>query len=154
MRFFSPWLFTSFFTSLALVVGNALALWTRDLHTRVSIAGKVVNGVVILILWASFISHLRAMPKFFQVTVLHTVWAASLFFLAFMSGVLPVFIGFAIMGYDAFGFDVANFGSFDQTCKTLFSVLNGDSLFDIYMQLERRFPHLGNCKTRSVSISL
>ena len=154
MRFFSPWLFTSLFTSLAMVVGNALALWTRDLHTRGSIAGKVANGFVILILWASFISHLRAMPKFFQVTVLHTVGAASLFFLALMSGVLPVFIGFAIMGYDAFGFDVANFGSFDQTCKTLFSVLNGDSIFDIYMQLERRFPNLGNCKTRSVSISL
>ena len=142
MRFFSPWLIGSLLAALAMTASNLFALWTRELHTRTSIGDKLLSGLTLLLLWVTFMSHLRAVPSLFQ--VIHTVGAAYLFFLAFMCGVLPLFVGFAIMGYDAFGFDVANFGSFDQTCKTLFSVLNGDSIFDIYMQLERRFPPLGN----------
>ena len=110
MRFFSPWLIGSLLAALAMTASNLFALWTRELHTRTSIGDKLLSGLTLLLLWVTFMSHLRAVPSLFQ--VIHTVGAAYLFFLAFMCGVLPLFVGFAIMGYDAFGFDVANFGSF------------------------------------------
>ena len=80
MRFFSPWLIGSLLAALAMTASNLFALWTRELHTRTSIGDKLLSGLTLLLLWVTFMSHLRAVPSLFQ--VIHTVGAAYLFFLA------------------------------------------------------------------------
>ena len=142
MRFFSPWLFGSLAAATAMLAIHSFELWSREQRIQTTICDKLLSGLTLLLLWSTFMSHLRATPSLFQ--VMYTLRDARLFFLAFMCGVCPIFVGFALFGNNAFGFDVTAFSDFSQTCKALFSVLNGDSIFDIYMQLEQRFPPLGD----------
>lgn len=50
----------------------------------------------------------------------------------FLIGVLPIFIGYALLGMVCFGDEVDRFGDITQTLKTLFSVVNGDVIYDTF----------------------
>ena len=55
--------------------------------------------------------------------------------LRFPVGVLPFFIGYALLGLVLFGDESDLFGSIIQTCVTLFAVVNGDEVLSTFENL-------------------
>ena len=54
----------------------------------------------------------------------------------FLLGVLPLFFGYAFLGMICFGDISIKFGDFIETLQTLFSVVNGDIIYDTFYELE------------------
>jgi hypothetical protein len=54
----------------------------------------------------------------------------------YISGVLPMYIGFILFGYCLF-WESERFGSISSTMRTLFSMINGDSVYATFEDLKR-----------------
>lgn len=53
----------------------------------------------------------------------------------FLLGVFPLFIGYVLLGMICFGDKSERFGSFAGTLRTLFSVVNGDIIYDTFYDI-------------------
>ncbi len=60
--------------------------------------------------------------------------------LAFLVGVLPVFIGFACFGVAYFSTESEMFSNVDQASVTLFALLNGDVIHDVFDDIYNASP--------------
>ena len=76
---------------------------------------------------------LEFFPDFY--VLISTVGGALPSVLRFMLGCVPLYMGFAALGTILFGGRSANFGSVRASVVTLFSLLNGDSMLDIFREL-------------------
>jgi len=54
----------------------------------------------------------------------------------YISGVLPMYIGFILFGYCLF-WESERFGSISSTMRTLFSTINDDSVYATFQDLKR-----------------
>ena len=54
----------------------------------------------------------------------------------FLLGVLPIFIGYALLGLICFGDVSERFSNLTETLRTLFSVVNGDIIYDTFRAID------------------
>jgi len=139
--FFSPWAIITFVATTTLAVLCLSELIECRLHQPRYLSSKLGWGLTSMVVWATSIAYLEPYPRLYQLVL--TVRTGSSFILALFCGVLPIYMCFIYWGYDWFGNEVENFKSVSATSITLFSVLNGDSILDVYLQLGYYFPVLG-----------
>eukprot|EP00667_Euglena_gracilis_P001508 EG_transcript_1508 len=95
----------------------------QDVHEVVRAAGAFLVCV----------SLLRYLEDYESVKVLAmTLRTATPITINFMAGAIPVFTAYSLFGTVVFGHVSWHFQTFNQTCVTLFSMINGDSLLDIF----------------------
>lgn len=54
----------------------------------------------------------------------------------FLLGVLPLFFGYALLGMTCFSDVSVKFGDILETLRTLFSVVNGDIIYDTFYDID------------------
>ena len=97
--------------------------WVQDLH-EIARAGSA---------FLVFASLMRYLEDHESVVVLsRTLKTAVPIALNFMAGAVPIFFAYGLFGTWCFGPISWHFQSFNQTCVTLFSMINGDALLDIF----------------------
>ena len=99
---------------------------------------RVILGVTIALYWASCAQYLEYFPRFYL--LIWTLKVGVPRVLQFFLGIAPFFVGYALLGMTLFGDEVDLFGSFSSTCCTLFAVVNGDSILDVFDALAFFFP--------------
>ncbi|KAF0700191.1 Aste57867_9275 [Aphanomyces stellatus] len=104
---------------------------------------RVVQAIGPLFLWATFLGYLEHNPRFYSLVL--TLRASISKVVGFLAGVSPVFFGYALFGSIVFGTRVDKFGGVQQSCVTLFALLNGDVILETFGALKRDFPILGAC---------
>lgn len=140
-RFFPHW---EIFALVAVVLTLYCfidSLVKRSDHSRDSAQTKLTRGCAYLTQWWSFMGFLKPYPQFYQIIL--TLRAGMFFLFSCLCVAVPCFFAFVFVGTSWFGYEVENFKSVHQTSATLFSVFNGDSVLDIFMQVERYFPISG-----------
>lgn len=140
-RFFPHWeVFALVAVAFTLVcfVNN---LVVRADHTVRTTSSKLAWGFQLLLLWWSFVGFLKPYPQLY--TFVLTLRAGMRFLFSCCCGAIPPFMAFTFAGAALFGDQVENFKTIRQTSATIFSVFNGDSVLDVFMQLERFFPVSG-----------
>ena len=81
------------------------------------------------------LSYFRNIPRYY---VLMKAMAHSLPHLArFLTAVIPIFFGYAFMGIAMFGSYSKYFKNLDRALVTLYCVLNGDSVRDMFLALDQ-----------------
>ncbi|ETO17267.1 hypothetical protein RFI_20065, partial [Reticulomyxa filosa] len=87
-------------------------------------------GIGCMFSWISMIQYLEQFPHYYFLIL--TLKTSSPRVLAFVVGVLPIFIGFACFGVAYFATSSSLFSTIDEAAVTLFSLLNGDSIHDVF----------------------
>ena len=98
----------------------------------------VVMGVGVLCAWVSMTQFFESTSSYYVlVTTLSSgiprVWR-------FFVGVLPIFFAYATFGVALFSGYSVRFSSFDTACVTLFSLLNGDVIHDVFEDIHPNSP--------------
>lgn len=76
------------------------------------------------------LSHFHSFPRFYLMAQAMTTALPHLGM--YLVGIFPIFFGYSMCGVAVFGGMSDNFGSVWQSMRTLYCMLNGDSLLDIY----------------------
>uniref|UniRef100_A0AAV1TRP2 Polycystin cation channel PKD1/PKD2 domain-containing protein n=1 Tax=Peronospora matthiolae TaxID=2874970 RepID=A0AAV1TRP2_9STRA len=80
--------------------------------------------------WGSLVRYLRVNTRFRVLEL--TLRRGFPRVLQFLTGVLPIFVGFVLFGTVMFGMKVPRFRSASTTATALFSVANGDEIYDTF----------------------
>ncbi|OQR93411.1 mucolipin-like protein [Achlya hypogyna] len=132
------------FISAAIVLVSLNSVWNISraiAFVPLSESHRVVQALGPLLLCATLVGYLEHNPHFYSI-VLTLRWGIPKV-LYFLTGVSPIFFGYAVFGSIAFGDRVDGFGGLQQSCITLFSIMNGDIILDSFDALKADFPILG-----------
>ncbi|GMI36196.1 hypothetical protein TrCOL_g8078 [Triparma columacea] len=99
---------------------------------------RMVLGAATAGLWFSSVQYLEYFPRFYM--LIWTLKTGLPRVLQFFVGIFPFFIGYALLGMTLFGDECSLFGDIQSTTCTLFSVVNGDSVLDVFDALKYAFP--------------
>eukprot|EP00854_Cymbomonas_tetramitiformis_P018637 gene18637-22248_t len=91
--------------------------------------------------WVNVVRYLDIGNQEFYKLVL-TVERATPEILRCMASSMPIFIGFALMGIAIFSTEVDMFGNMLSTCRTLFALMNGDTVLDALVATDS-VPYIG-----------
>lgn len=111
-----------------------LALRARD-DLMVDGALRVLVGLASLLLWLALIQYLEYDPRYY--TLVLTIRRAVPRIVQFVGGIVPMFIGYCLLGTILFGDRTEHFGSLAKTAATLFCVVVSDPVIRIHVQIDR-----------------
>ena len=135
MAFFNIWFILGTISNTCNIVGYCLSFHEYLTYERVEfdITTQVLIASGCLLIWISMVQYLEGFSTYY---VLITTLSRSLPKVAsFLVGVLPIFLGYCLFGIAFFGLHSKNFQNMDSATVTLFSLLNGDSISDIFYEL-------------------
>jgi len=98
-----------------------------DIITELSM--RICVGVACFTLWFTTIQYFEFNPRYY--IMIFTLKTAVPRILQFVVGILPCFIGYALLGVILFGDRQDRFASLVDTTTTLFAVVNGDSIMTV-----------------------
>ncbi|GMH89833.1 hypothetical protein TrST_g9238 [Triparma strigata] len=101
-------------------------------------SSRILLGITVALFWTSCAQYLEYFPRFYLLIWTLKVGLPRVF--QFFVGIGPFFVGYALLGMTLFGNEVDIFGDFSSTCCTLFAVVNGDSILDVFDALNAFFP--------------
>ncbi|GMH50482.1 hypothetical protein TL16_g00784 [Triparma laevis f. inornata] len=123
--------------SLAILYSAQFLFGDSDLALSDS-SSRILLGITVALFWTSCAQYLEYFPRFYLLIWTLKVGLPRVF--QFFVGIGPFFIGYALLGMTLFGDEVDTFGDFSSTCCTLFAVVNGDSILDVFDSLSAFFP--------------
>ena len=140
-RFLRPWLYVAM-AGDALVMYSALQyISNRYEYTPTTVSLKLTLGTGSFLVLATLTRYLKGQRRVFAFAL--TLAQAVPRLASIALGCAPLFFGFVLFGTLAFGTRVELFGSLMATTVTLFCLMNGDSVHDVFAALQGYFPVLG-----------
>ena len=137
LRFVEGWLLVELAGCAFLLGGIASAL--RNFPEPLGEgAGRIAFAAGLGVSWAALLGHLRRSGAA-GYAVLATVREATPRVVACLLGAMPFFMGFLAMGIVCFGDRIPRFGDLGQAGATLFSILNGDAIYETLKVQESRY---------------
>lgn len=103
---------------------------------------EVVLGVSAMLYWFGLLGFLRHNSRIFAALII--LGAALAKIGKIIAGALPLAIAFMLFGMITFAESSNFFSNFQQTLYTLFSVMNGDSIWDAMNQADQALPGIGS----------
>eukprot|EP00301_Raphidiophrys_heterophryoidea_P004444 c11928_g1_i1.p1 GENE.c11928_g1_i1~~c11928_g1_i1.p1 ORF type:complete len:597 (-),score=143.13 c11928_g1_i1:87-1877(-) len=94
---------------------------------------RFLTGFGCMLTWISLLKYLEYNEKSYALILALKQGTPGV--VRFAVGAAPVFVGYALFGVVFFGADTNKFQDLDYACATLFSLLNGDSVLDIFNAL-------------------
>lgn len=137
MDFFSPWAMVEMMGEVLLIVASIIGL-VSDHGMPISDTGRILTGIGCLIVSVNMVRYLEYWKKFY--TLVLTLQGAFTKNLRFVISVVPIYMGYVACGHLVFGPYSDDFHTVDQTAVTLFALLNGDSIKDVFEDLYDQFP--------------
>jgi len=126
------------FSANALAILYSVQFVTSDNDFYANSDYRLVMGGSVALYWVAAAQYLEYFPRFYL--LIWTLKTGIPRVMQFFTGIAPFFIGYALLGMTLFGDQSDLFGSFSDTCCTLFSVVNGDSIHDVFKALAFSFP--------------
>eukprot|EP00299_Pterocystis_sp_00344_P000069 c10021_g1_i1.p1 GENE.c10021_g1_i1~~c10021_g1_i1.p1 ORF type:complete len:716 (+),score=156.34 c10021_g1_i1:24-2171(+) len=99
---------------------------------------RFMTGMGCMFAWINMIRYLEYNEKSYALIL--TLKNGTPGVLRFAVGAAPVFVGYALFGVVYFGADTELFDTVDNACATLFALLNGDSVLQIFTTLYHTSP--------------
>ena len=128
-KFFSTYLLLIGLGTLLTLVSVLLNVVQAHNYSPSVLPHKLCAGLGTLLLWTGLLRFLQPYPALYS--LIPTLNAAAPRLLPFLAGFLPIFLAFALLGISLFGRDVVIFSTLPHTLKSMWSLMNGDSLHDI-----------------------
>jgi hypothetical protein len=136
LSFFNVWFLLSSVANICNIAGAVSGVHEYLSYEKVEFDTATVIFIAsgCLFSWITIIQYVEGFATYY---VLITTLRKSLPRVAkFLVGVMPVFLGYGLFGVSFFGMHSESFSDLDQASVTLFSLLNGDSIYDIFAELE------------------
>jgi len=131
MRFFNFWFFITSFGNVANIIASLIAYnfltQYSDFQWQLII---LLTGFGCMMCWISIIQYLEFFPKYYYLIL--TLRLSTPRLAKFMIGVLPVYMGFVFFGVAYFAAFSDLFKDPDAASVTLFALLNGDVIHDVF----------------------
>lgn len=129
-RLFSSWVLLIIFANFMIVIGSVFMIFnTKEAHSK----GEAMLGIGGFAIWLSLIKYYEN-SRGYNIVVSTFQNAGQVVLMAFI-GVLPIFIGFALLGMSFFWRSKRFFG-LGPSLYSLFAIMNGDMIFDSYNDLD------------------
>lgn len=123
---FSTWVIITFISDISNIISSVLCMLQIGFSMEISF----FMGLSALFAYFNIIRYLQFAPKFY--VLLNALQKGFPAVIRFCISALPLFFGFAIMGTLLFGDYSDYFNTFDQSCVSLFALMNGDSVHAIF----------------------
>mmetsp|Transcript_18872 Transcript_18872/g.34969 ORF Transcript_18872/g.34969 Transcript_18872/m.34969 type:complete len:693 (+) Transcript_18872:169-2247(+) len=133
MRFFSVWLPLTFLGLITCIVYSSMILAEESYHIPTSVTEKLLCGLSCMLVWLTWIQFYKHNKRYYSFVL--TMSHAMPLLLPFLIGVTPIFLGYAMFGLSYFGNQVTWFQLPEGTFKLLFSVLNGDVVYQTFVSM-------------------
>ena len=129
LRFVPGWLVLTS-TGLTFCLSDAsYRIFNRYEYIPTTVADKLLLGVGGTLLWGSVLQFMAGDPRVFAVVTSIGVAAPRL--LSYVVGVVPIFSAFVFFAISFWGTELGAFSTLSQATKTLFSLMNGDSIHEV-----------------------
>eukprot|EP00820_Chromera_velia_P028132 Cvel_11466.t1-p1 / transcript=Cvel_11466.t1 / gene=Cvel_11466 / organism=Chromera_velia_CCMP2878 / gene_product=Mucolipin-2, putative / transcript_product=Mucolipin-2, putative / location=Cvel_scaffold721:63832-71391(+) / protein_length=1263 / sequence_SO=supercontig / SO=protein_coding / is_pseudo=false len=136
LQFFNLWF-------LITIVGNFTQLFAATLcmMTNVNIAFRLgALGIGCFLAWTNLLRYLEYFSKYY--VLMRTMARGVPRILEFLAAVVPLFLAYAALGVSLF-WATEQFGNMSWSCLSLFSVLNGDDIRNVFKNLKEIHPMFG-----------
>ena len=125
--FFNLWNLVSTISNIFTIIFCITILYTGSpLMAEPATQGCI--GISCFTIWLSILQYMEFNPRYYVLII--TLRTAVPRIAQFLIGILPVFMGYSLLGLVFFGNRREEFGSIVNTWTTLFGVVNGDSILD------------------------
>lgn len=141
-KFFSFYLLLIGLGTLLSLVSVLLSSYYTRTYSPALWSHKLCAGIGALCLWIGVLRFFQPYPHLYS--LIPTLDAAAPRLIPFLAGVFPIFFAFALLGVSLFGRDVLLFASLSHTLSSLWSLMNGDSLYNIINASRATHPVLAN----------
>ena len=135
IKFVNLWFVVSTFACVFAVVSCVMNLSSDSSHTPTSKPHAFVSSSGVALLWISTLGFVSHDKSFYHLAL--TTRRALPRIAKFLGGVAPLFIAYALFGLAYFGAYVNAFSGFSSSTVLLFSVLNGDIIWQTFDELQR-----------------
>lgn len=133
MKFFNVWFFISSISNICNIIGSFLSIEYDLVGSNVTKARLLLNGIGCMMAWVTMVQYFEHSSSYYVLIL--TLKRGTPRVVRFVLGVLPVFLGYAIFGVAYFSSSSASFASLDSASVTLFCLLNGDVIHDVFDEL-------------------
>ena len=128
-RLFSYWVFAMIISNVFIFIGWCLMIFnTKDIHHK----GDIAIGIGGMLTWITLLKYYENSGGYN--IVLTTFQNSSSIVMMALMGILPLFIGFGLLGMTLF-WRSKRFMSFGVSMFSLFSLMNGDIINESYLDL-------------------
>lgn len=129
MRLFNIWSIVTLISNLLLIIGTTL--YMIQVFKNIEVA-EITIGFGCMLIWISLTKYLETSSAY---TFVNRTMSVSLpIVMRAMVGIFPFFMGFVFLGLCLF-FESKRFSTPSDSMFTLFAMMNGDSLLDIYSDI-------------------
>ncbi|GMH62978.1 hypothetical protein TrLO_g10667 [Triparma laevis f. longispina] len=133
LRFFSVWLPLTFLGLATCMIYSFMILSKSSYHIPTSVTEKLLCGLSCMLVWLTWIQFYKHNKRYYSFVL--TMSHALPLLIPFLIGVTPIFLGYAMFGLSYFGSQVMWFQLPEGTFKLLFSVLNGDVVYQTFVSM-------------------
>eukprot|EP01084_Bolivina_argentea_P026608 49491_1 len=132
LEFFNFWFITTSIANVSNIIGS---IWCSSLLLIASSGNSwdaplFFIGLGCMFTWISGIQYFEMFPQYYALIL--TLKKSAPRVLAFLVGVMPVFLGFAYFGVAYFSTGSSLFADVDSASVALFALLNGDVIHDVF----------------------
>eukprot|EP00762_Andalucia_godoyi_P002995 ANDGO_04210.mRNA.1 hypothetical protein len=130
------WTVYATFTAMFSVVSAVVYVEAIGYAFKEDLTIAWMMGMSSLLQWVNMVRYFEFSPKLYLLIL--TLRNGMPGLLRFVIGVAPIFVGYAVLGTIVFGSYSLHFRTIDTSFITLFSVLNGDSVLQIFQNVFQR----------------
>ncbi len=138
LRFFNVWFLVATIGNVCNIVGPLLSIHDQIMLESNSYTRLYFLGLGCMMAWICVVQYFEGAASYY--VLITTLRKGTPRVCRFLIGVLPVFLGYAMFGVAFFSTTSNNFATVDAACVTLFSLLNGDVIHDIFDDLFPTHP--------------
>jgi len=133
IRFFPLWLPVTAIGILITIEYSLRLAFTKNYHIPTTAPEKLSCGASCILLWLTAMQFFKHNRNYYNFVL--TLEQAAPVLAPFVAGVMPVFVGYALFGVAYFGFRVELFSLPSDSLQQLFSMMNGDVLYNAFHEL-------------------
>jgi Polycystin cation channel len=138
MKFFNVWFIAATVGNACNLLGAAIRIHSITSVTETTSTQMFFIGFGCLMAWASVVQFFETTTSYY--VLITTLKNATPRVARFLVGVLPVFLGYAMFGVAFFATATTRFATVDAASVTLFALLNGDVIHDVFDELHPAHP--------------
>lgn len=141
MKFFNIWFFVTSIGNICNIIGPCLGiLCAFGGFNNISSYTILFTALGCMMAWINMVQYFEHSSSYYILIL--TLRQGTPRVIRFLVGVLPVFLGYAIFGVAFFASYSENFSTLDKAAVTLFALLNGDVIHDVFEELYPYHPIL------------
>lgn len=125
-------LVSSLGNAFGLFCAGRVALGMADLYSAGYL--RACLGAAALFHWFALSQYLEYFPRYYVMLAMLKITVPRVG--QFLLGVLPLFVGYALLGLVCFGDVSDRFGDMTETLRTLFAIVNGDVIYDNFNAID------------------